>query len=59
LFISELACAELHIAPFTPVENVPAEKSIDATHKLMQIIIDDYERGLDYTSYDNLREQMN
>jgi hypothetical protein len=25
----------------------------------MQIIIDDYERGLDYTSYDNLREQMN
>jgi hypothetical protein len=25
----------------------------------MQIIIDDYERGLDSTSYDNLREQMN
>ena len=45
--------------PFTPVENVPAEKSIDATHKLMQIIINDYEKGLDYTSYDNLREQMN
>jgi hypothetical protein len=25
----------------------------------MQIIINDYERGLDSTSYDNLREQMN
>jgi hypothetical protein len=32
--------------PFTPVENVPAEKSIDATHELMQIIINDYERVL-------------
>jgi hypothetical protein len=30
-----------------------------ATHELMQIIINDYERGLDSTSYDNLREQMN
>jgi hypothetical protein len=36
--------------PFTPVENVPAEKSIDATHELMKIIINDYERGLDYLS---------
>jgi hypothetical protein len=25
----------------------------------MKIIINDYERGLDYTFYDNLREQMN
>jgi hypothetical protein len=38
---------EISNNPFTPVENVPAEKSIDATHELMQIIINDYERGLD------------
>ena len=44
--------------PFTPVENVPAEKSIDATHELMQIIINDYERGQNSISYDNLKTQM-
>ncbi|MBD8533390.1 MULTISPECIES: toll/interleukin-1 receptor domain-containing protein [unclassified Massilia] len=37
--------------PFVPVEKVPAVKTADALNDLMQIVIDDFEKGHNYSNY--------
>ena len=41
--------------PFTPTEDTPAEKSADAVHELMALLIRDFESHTqEYTSYDKI-----
>lgn len=40
--------------PFTPLKDTPQEKSGDAIRELMQIVLNDFEAGKDWTDYKSL-----
>lgn len=44
--------------PFTPVSETPAEKSGDALRELIKIVVSDFEKGADWTSYRSLVREI-
>lgn len=44
--------------PFTPVEDIRPEKVGDALREMMKIVIEDFERGKDWTIYKELVQQI-
>lgn len=46
-------------SPFTPVKEIPPEKSSDALRDLMEIVVSDFENGDNYTVYKDLTGRIN
>lgn len=46
-------------SPFESVEDVPLEKTGDALRELMIILVDDYERGRDFSNYSTVLNNIN
>lgn len=44
--------------PFTPIENIQAEKTNDALRELMASLIFDFERGMDYSNYGDVLNRV-